>query len=180
VFYLLTDGEKMSNFEVVKVFARQSLDELVALGGSGDWPASLKRAQQARYLVVVRNRYGVGAAKDVEHGTAFLVAKIDRLDVLPDERIFFRLSKFKRIQVADAWDGSRFPVRYMTLADALALYGPFDDESWADFPTTKETSRVRAVEEPLLTAGLTIPQAKAGLARTLGVPESCIEISIRS
>jgi hypothetical protein len=87
-------------------------------------------------------------------------------------------SHYAKIDCPNAWPGLRNPVRYGTL-----------DEFGITDPEALEWRRIRrrvdlpplegALDEDVSSGPLTIPQAKAGLALGLGVPETAIEILVK-
>lgn len=169
----------MESIEVIKVLTRDSLEKMVRQGGSGYWVGDQKRLERMKYVICVRNGEAENpAGLNVGHGEAFLIGKVDGVEPAGGpRRMLIRISKFKRINVAGAWDGSQNPVRYMGLSDAINQFGPLDDDAtWEDFPAP--------AVEPSTTkwspGRLTIKQAKAGLALGYDVDESSIEITIRA
>ena len=121
-----------------------------------------KKAANCDYVVVCRNANSRTAEDDIPHGTAFLVGKIK--DVIPstevDNRWLIKISEYALIDEPDHWEG-RNPVGYWKGDD-------FED---IDF---------KNLDYVPLEKGLTISEAKLGLAAGLGVPIEAIEIIIRS
>ena len=149
--------------DIVSVLTYKSVDTILATGGTQSWALDRSRAARCDYVVVCRN----GKTRDPEgpelHGTAFLVGKVK--DVVPstetEGRWLILISEYALVNEPDQWEG-RNPVAYWK-----------DDDYDIDF---KELEY-----QPLETSppGLTIAEAKAGLAVGLNVPESAIEIVVR-
>lgn len=166
--------------KLVMVFTGKDLPMIQSEGGSGHWIARTNRIEDAEYVVCVRNRRETWAAKDCEHGTAFLVGRISgTFPSSHNNRIVIAISEYAEIQVPNAWSsctgGQRYPVAYLD-ADIVAekLNIKFESLDW----------KLLDVEEPApeedQTIPLTILQAKQGLAKTFGIETTAIEIIIRS
>ncbi|MFE3257054.1 hypothetical protein [Nocardia sp. NPDC059229] len=114
------------------------------------------------------------------HGCGFLVGHIARLGPAIDEpkRWMIEIDKFARINIPGLWGGWRNPVRYTTLED---LGIDVDTLTFEEMPEREQASTARAAagRNAVAEAGLTIAQAKAGLAATYGVGPEAIEIVIR-
>ena len=89
-----------------------------------------------------------------------------------------QLSEFARVNIQDVWrKGDRNPVRYTTLKElnidpTKLKWEPMPEPSVSE-PSEQKTRKVD------LTEGLTIVEAKNGLARTFGVAPEAIEITVR-
>lgn len=165
---------------VVLVFTGNDLETMRQDGGSGHWTAAAWRIEQAQYLVCVRNRREQWAAEDVDHGTAFLVAKITT--TVPSThagRLVIGLSEFAEIKVPDAWrrvtQGQRFPVAYKEDAVFADLGIKLDELMWHPF---LKSSQVTVLPESAPKSP--IAEAKEFLATRLGIEVSAIEITIRT
>ncbi|AYJ48573.1 hypothetical protein [Rhodococcus sp. P1Y] len=163
--------------DTVAVFTGKSLDSILREGGSQSWKLDAGRARKCHYVVCTQNAHNVEAYADgtEDHGSAFLVGRISR--IVPatagePSRWKIQFSEYARISIPNVWTGDRNPVRYTTLVDLGidlrgAKFEKFEDQSTsAQAPT-------------IAVAGLTIRQAKAGLARTYDVDVDAIEIVIR-
>lgn len=131
------------------------------------WTLNEKRASNCKYLVCC---YSQGAKK----GSAFCVGLISRLAEVPTppnekKRYAINITEYAPIDRPNLWDGGRFPVRYVNLAD-LGI----------DLASLKFEPLQR---QPVITAETTPPlsiaQAKAGLAKQFGVDPDQIEIVIK-
>ncbi len=151
--------------DVISVLTFKSIETILAVGGTQSWALDRTRAARCDYVVMCRNAKTREAQGPEEHGTAFLVGKVK--DVVPSTETLGRwlilISEYARINVPDQWSG-RNPVAYWKDRD-------FPD---VDFKALQYQSV--GASKP---AGLTIAEAKAGLAIAFNVPESAIEITIR-
>ena len=153
--------------DIVTVLTFKSVEEVLEVGGTQSWALDRKRAASCDYVVLCRNSKTRHSNGPEEHGTAFMVGKVK--DVVPstdiDGRWLILMSEYALIDVLDQWEG-RNPVSYWKDSDY--------DENDINFKTL--------VFQPLegRSRGLTIAQAKAGLSLGLDVPESAIEIVVRS
>ncbi|GBF17807.1 hypothetical protein Br6_05214 [Rhodococcus sp. Br-6] len=164
--------------DTVVVFTGKSLDRILREGGSQAWVLDPVRAKKCQWLVCTQNAHNVADYADgtEPHGSAFLVGRISRISPSTDEnsegRWNIEFSEYARIDQADVWAGDRNPVRYANF-DALGI-----SLEGVDFQRV-EREPVVAAAPPAESAALTFEQAKAGLAKTLGVDPSAIEITIR-
>lgn len=174
----------MTNSEnTVAVFTGKSFDAIVRDGGSSAWKLDAARARKCEYLVCTQNAHNPESYADGTdpHGSAFLVARISR--VVPAKapqdtgRWMIEFSEYARANQLSVWTGDRNPVRYTTLdelgidVDALRFEKIQVDDSTAG-AAQPEAEAERA-------GGLTIREAKAGLAQSFGVDVDAIEIVIR-
>jgi hypothetical protein len=157
--------------DVVSVFTSKSAATILADGGSQSWALDRSRAARCDYLVACRNAHGDPEAAE-PHRTAFLVGKV--ADVVAstetDGRYKILISEFAYVDWEDGWEeGRRNPVAYYKDSDFTG-----NDGKPVDFKTLPFEKLGAAVQ------GLSIAEAKAGLAAAFNVPESAIEIIIRA
>ena len=155
---------------------------LLSDGGSQAWRLKPDNVLRLKYCVCVQNRHnGHWGGADQEHHSAFLLGRIS--DVVPSpetpNRYLVKFSEYARIDSLNAWPGLRNPVRYGALED-FGISDP-DALTWHPMPEARTGGRTGEVQDEDKDGfgPLTIPEAKAGLALGLGVPESAIEISIK-
>ncbi|MEE2031844.1 hypothetical protein [Rhodococcus chondri] len=159
------------------VFTAKSPETIVLEGGSQAWKLDPARAKKCEWLVCTQNAHNPEPYADGNepHGSAFLVGRISRISPADNDegRWKIEFNQYARISQPNVWTGDRNPVRYTNL-DALGI-----NLVGAQF---QEMSSVVSTPKPAQTtesAGLTIAQAKAGLAKTYGVDVGSIEIVIR-
>ncbi|MDG3015823.1 hypothetical protein [Speluncibacter jeojiensis] len=163
--------------DTVVVFTAKSPATILREGGSQAWKLDPTRAKKCTWLVCTQNAHNVEDYADGNepHGSAFLIGRISRIspatEVGVEGRWKVEFSEYARIASPNVWGGDRNPVRYTSL-DALGL-----DLDGVDFQKVDRDSAVKPT--PAVSAGLTIAQAKAGLAATYGVSVDAIEIVIR-
>ncbi|QTS00547.1 hypothetical protein J6K27_000044 [Rhodococcus qingshengii] len=163
-----------STENTVTVFTGKSFDTIIREGGSQAWKLDAARAKKCEYLVCTQNAHNPEPYADgaEPHGSAFLVGRISRISPatgIEDGRWKIEFSEYARISQPSVWTGDRNPVRYTTLDD-LGIH--LDAANFVKFEDSTPTP-------PLNTGGLTIRQAKAGLAQTYDVDVDSIEIVIR-
>ncbi|MBY6709064.1 hypothetical protein HQ308_19930 [Rhodococcus sp. BP-241] len=167
----------MTNSEnAVVVFTGKSFDSILNEGGSQSWKLDAGRAKKCEYLVCTQNAHNPEAYADgtEPHGSAFLVGRISRISPATDgdaSRWKIQFSEYARVNVAHAWTGDRNPVRYTTVESLGIDVNALDFEPFQEEPAAAETVRA--------SAGLTIREAKAGLALTYDVDVESIEVVIR-
>lgn len=166
--------------EAIAVLTGKSVTTLLAEGGSGDWLLNAGNARRRGYVVCVRNEKTEEPGSKERHGTAFLVGRIKGLIPLPPvrgrERWRIGISEYALIEMPDVWRGWRNPVIYTSLEDLgidarKLIFEPAPEPSVPE--ATPMAMPHRSVQP------LTIPEAKAGLALTLGISPDAIEITIK-
>lgn len=158
------------------VLTARGKERILAEGGSQAWVLDARRARGFEYVVCVQN---CGFTDDwgqtsAPHHTAFLVGRLR--DVVHSEerpeRWILRFSEYAEVSVADAWPHLRNPIRYIDLQE-LGI-----DVAALEFhPMPEPEQEPQPAPRP---AGLTIAEAKEGLALTFGVSPSDIEITVRA
>lgn len=157
--------------DVVAVFTSKSVQTILADGGSQSWALDRARAARCDYLVACRNAHGKPEGPE-PHGHAFLVGKV--ADVVAstetEGRFKILISEFAEVSWEDGWEeGRRNPVAYYKDSDFDGNNGKPIDFKALPFQKLDATP-----------CGLSIAEAKAGLAITFNVPESAIEVTIRA
>lgn len=151
--------------DVICVLTFKSVETILAVGGTQSWALDRTRAARCDYVVICRNAKPREAEGPEEHGTAFMVGRVK--DVVPSTetsgRWLILISEYALTSVPEQWSG-RNPVGY------------WKDEN---FPSINFKALDYHPVVPRKAEGMTIAEAKAGLAVTFGVPESAIEITIR-
>lgn len=163
----------------IAVLTRESVAEILRSGGTGNWALKPRRARATSYVVCVRNDRNEDPDAGERHGTALVVGVVSGLELVGEQdgvkrwRVTF--DRHALIDIPGTWGNWRNPVRYTTLS-ALGID-----------PDALQFSLWEGVNERLEEAldgkevpSLTIPQAKAGLARGLGIRPEQIEITIKA
>jgi hypothetical protein len=172
--------------ESVVVFSGKNIATILEERGCGHWTARTERVQNCEYLICVRNRREQWAATDLEHGTAFMIARIDGTtpSIYPG-RIVITFEKYAKILVPDAWrlltDGQRFPVAYDKTSEILRKLRIDPNRlHWTSIQgfAVMEKAIPYAIKKD--TFAEAIAEAKASLAQSLGISENSIEIIIRT
>lgn len=160
----------------IAVFTRKSVDALLSDGGSGYWVLKRRKARACQYVVCARNARAADHGAHEAHRAAFLVGEITDImeaeaDARGNRRFLIAFDKYAQIEIPEAWQLWRNPVRYTTMED-LGI-----DPDQLTFKTRRER-----LDDPEMgsVAPLTIAQAKSGLAATFGVDPAAIEIVIRA
>src|SRR5216684_8204936 len=162
----------------IAVFTANSRDEILAIGGSSAWVVAEKQARRREFLVCVRNARDVDFPDHEPHGTAFLVGRISGLrpngiDKKGMQRFIIDISEYAVVDYPEKWGEWRNPVKYTTLEE-LGI----DLRKLTFKPMPKPTKTPPPPPDPPK-KGLTIAEAKAGLALQFGVPQDAIEILIK-
>jgi len=112
------------------------------------------------------------------HGEGSMIAKIEAIRPSPErpERLIIEIGEeYARIRIPDVWQHWRNPVRYRSLAQ-LGI----SPDRLKFTPLTaalKPPPEAQPASRPI--GGMTILEAKKGLAPTLGVHPDAVEITIR-
>ncbi len=163
--------------DTLKVFTAKSVDRLLSEGGSSAWKLARSRALKQTYVVCYRNQLRVeeiGNGPTPEpHGAAFLIGKIGGVVEAPGEpdRNLVLFSDYALLDTQDWWAGDRNPTIYADISnlniDPTALeWHPMPEPRYA----RKKSSR----------DGLSIEQAKRGLAQWFNVSEDQVRIIIEA
>jgi hypothetical protein len=178
--------------DALVVFTVEGIDTILNQRGSQFWKLNRARAKESKFVVFVQNRsksesqsqhgdWDFATATE-SHGTAFLVARIAEIERPADpkekHRWFIRISEYAKINIPEVWEGWRFPVRYMRLAD-LGI-----DPSRLQFTPVLLTNgngkngKTRIARTSNIVP-LTITEAKRGLSARYDIEEDAIEITMR-
>jgi hypothetical protein len=165
----------------IAVFTANSRDEIMAIGGSASWVVSEKQARRREFLVCIRNARDVDFHDHEPHGTAFLVGRIKGLtpygyDKKGMQRWLIEIGEYALTDHPEAWGEWRNPVKYTTLEE---LGIELKKLKFKPMPTPTKVLPPPPAAPVLPKRGLTIAEAKAGLALQFGVAEEAIEILIK-
>lgn len=157
--------------EVLCVLTSKSVENILKAGGSQSWVLDRARARACKYIVLCKNAKGSRIEGSEEHHHAFLVGKIK--DVVPSTeakgRWLVQISEYITSDFGDEWYG-RNPVQY------------WREESFPNirFDELEFREMTENMTPPASVRGLTIEEAKQGLAAKFGVRAIDIEIIIRA
>lgn len=169
--------------DAIVVFTARSPDRIVREGGSQSWVLNPIRAKICAWLVCTQNRHNADhefSDATEPHGAAFLLGKISAIRKSQEEgdgdRWQIAISEYARINVPDAWDHGRNPVRYTSLKQlginpTKVKFEPMPAGEVAPSSAGKPAATIVGM--------LTIAEAKKALATTFGVKPEAIEITIR-
>jgi hypothetical protein len=182
--------------EVLVVFTSEVMKHFTLVGGTSTWNLNIKRAKHCEYVVCVRNG-------GENHGNGFLVGRIsairpskrgidswkDSFETKSSERFTVYFSEYADIDAPEFWGKWKNPVRYLKEIDALSMLNitSFDELTFKPLPTPLHTVEQEQSKEKQGhkksgalddAQGLTIDQAKAGIALRMGISPQNIEIRI--
>jgi hypothetical protein len=169
--------------KAVMVFTGKSVRRVLREGGSQSWRLDPHHAKRCEFIVCCRSgRSDLDPVEELPElrGSAFLVGRVSGIEQATDDgwddRWLVKMSDFARVNIPDVWQrhGGRNPVQYSTMA-ALGI-----DPTTLTFepmPQMEPTEDVRPSKKA--GPGLTIAEAKRGLAQMFGVNEDAVEITIR-
>jgi|TARA_B100001964_G_scaffold211167_1_gene246206 hypothetical protein len=165
------------------VFTKESVEKLLSQGGSRSWKLNANRAQRYSYLICVRNNPGNKEGVQ-DNGQAFLIARIKDIVQSTDpqyrDRHMITFDQYAEIKKDDVWKGWRNPVYYDVSLNNLGIdmneikfsENTIETDEY-DTPQSHESSKRD------MSQGLTIEEAKEGLAKTFSVDVHAVEITIR-
>jgi hypothetical protein len=161
---------------VLQVLTYKGIQTILETGGTQSWALDRARAMKCEYAVLCRNANTREAEGKEAHGSAFMVGRIG--DVVPstetEGRWLVLFSEYAVINVAEQWEG-RNPVHFYTTDD----YGSDIDFATLKWEPMPDHATPVSAAQASAKKGLTIGEAKTGLAQTFGVDPSDIEITIR-
>jgi hypothetical protein len=162
---------------VVSVLTQETADAIIAAGGTEPWTLDRKRASSSDFLMCCRKSGSLHGGNE-EVGAAFLIGKIK--DVVPSEtsegRWQITISEYETVEWSNQWNAKKKnPVAYWSTEEFPDQNGDPDFLAKLDFKPIKQAQ----VSAGTSAQPMSVAQAKAGLAKTFGVDESAIEITIR-
>ena len=158
---------------------RDSLAKILSANNSAAWFLKVKRARAAKYLVCV----SIDPDHPQHKRRAFLVAEISEVTLdssASQERSRYAIC-FQRYALLEPLDqpvmtGSQNPVRWGQLADFISVEA--ERLAWEDAPPKTRAYSYSTQEPREAQGGLSVEEAKRGLAARFGVPEGAITITI--
>jgi hypothetical protein len=157
----------VSSEKAMVVLNSRTIDQMHQDGGCGFWVAKATSVLGCQYVVSTYNSRQK-TIDGLSHGSAYMIGEIAGVTAIKG-RCLVRLSRLAEINVANVWTpGGSNPVHYEML-DSLDI--DINDLDWKAWPGTETAAKKR---------GLTIQDAKLGLAETFGVKPEQVEISIRA
>ena len=171
------------------VLTAKSAKRIENEGGTSSWALSVRSMRDCEYVICTRNTdpekvNEFGNKSPVPHGAAFLVGRVAGLEKVRihngRQRYRVLLSEVADIAVPDFWDGSRVPTRYFSVEEVARRgldLSTLVFRSLHRHPSGDDAETVSAaMASP---SGLSINEAKAGLALRFGVTTDDVEIIIR-
>jgi hypothetical protein len=163
--------------DTIIVFTSKPFETMIIEGGSGYWSANKKRIEKCKYIVTTKSntlREHFPSDIKISQGSAFLIGKISGIAEKENKRLLIQFSEYAEINIKDSWTGNRNPVAYIDI-DIFSEENGLDISKleWKSFPFNEAE-----IEENV--KALTIDDAKKGIAKTLGIDASCIEIQIKA
>ena len=169
----------------IVVFTGATIPDILAEKGSGNWVLNARRAAGCKYLVCCRRQNWNNMENQEPNGAAFLIGIIKKLvpKLMPgtenrpeQQRYFIEISRYAQVRKEGVWKEWRNPVRYNRLEELGVDVKSLKFESVEDGTAKARETGKSAGSMP---RALTIAEAKAGLAVTLGINPDDIEIHIR-
>ena len=182
----------MDEYVVAEVFTNKSKELILETGGSASWVLAEKTARILAYCVCCRNpdrsRDEDDGDRPEKRNEAFLVGKVSGVEFVERlndrNRYLIKFSEYAEVSIRDFRSGSvRNPVVFGSRESCLIRGLDIDalDFQPMPAPVKRYTGHgLQAIEIGSSTgeAGLSIEQAKEGLAARYKVPVSAIQITI--
>ena len=164
-------------FDAVMVFTGETLEQIIAAGGTGNWKARQESLERRPYVIAVHNRRAEWGDAKGDHGAAFLIGRISGVQKTDDNgwRKLIQFDKYALIDVPGAWrTGRRNPIAYVKLKDI-----PIDPDAldWKDVKR-QEDSALKVGDSVVRTPGAIIDEARRRIARAFSVDPSAVRISV--
>jgi hypothetical protein len=171
----------MSTKAMVILTAEPPRDILKA-GGTMSWVLNRPHAKQCSHVLLCQNAYSEWPGATEPHRQGFMIGRIK--DVIPSPKTAGRwmitFSAYAVVDMPDAWGKWQNPVRYVTLEELGIDIGTVD---FREMPETETPETGRPEPSPSwntgIASGLSIAEAKQGLALRYGVTPDAVEITIR-
>lgn len=163
--------------DTVAVTTADSLEDILAANNSAAWSLDVgKHGANLKYLICAR-KTASGKRQ------AFLLCLIRNFSVDPgatsrSSRTKYAIEFHQYLGIdkeVDDWRAGQNPVRVGSLSHFLKGFVPPAPE---EFETAPKKTRPYSYSQAPTDRGLTIAQAKAGLALHFGIPESAVRISL--
>ena len=192
---------KSSGYSVM-VLTSKDTETMLKLGGTQSWVMDADKARKADYIVCVRNTKkspgGLSLKNRQRHGIGLLVGRIS--NVVPafgyPGRWLIEFDEYAEIDKPHLWPKKlRNPIHYISTSQLTTEYGidfdkldfkktpPRDEAFCADYVDPGYKSKESKTASPSASAetesGLSIQEAKEGLAERYDVPIENIEIIIK-
>lgn len=174
---------------VLVVFTAKTADQILELGGTQSWVLNERSMRNVDYVVCTRNsdrRYDAECGERTEpHNSAFLVGRVTGLTKVDHrngrDRFRVNISHYSLVSVPNFRAGStRNPVTYSDVGQCRQNGIHIDALDFVPVPPTPGAAAAQAAP-PVVEGGkpgLSILEAKAGLAAFFGVPADSIQITI--
>jgi hypothetical protein len=169
--------------DAIVVFTARSPERIIREGGSQAWVLNPVRAKQCRWLICTQNRHNPDhefSDATEPHRTGFLLGRISGLRKSEEgdgDRWQILISEFARIQLPDAWDHGRNPVRYTSLRK---IGVDPDGMMFEHIPPVHAAGKPSNEQSQTQTSPATmLAEAKRTLAAAFGVKPEAVEITIR-
>lgn len=163
----------MQAHNTMLVLTSKNMETMFMEGGCGFWRAKESSILGCRYIVATRNARSSWNQGNEEHGAAFMVGEISGVTPV-DGRFIISISRYALTDTREVWTpGGLNPIRYVSFDETGIKLEALDWKAWPGEMAYKD-SGLRNEIRPL-----TIAEAKNGLALSLGVDVSSIEIIIR-
>jgi hypothetical protein len=143
----------------IVTFTARPIDEILELGGSGDWRLDAARARYFGYLVCTQNRRNPGFRTPVApHRAAFLIGRISEVVESPErqDRWLIKISEYVECNLPNTWGkygNLRYPVWYTTLEQLgvdLDTLPPFTPLPSPNAPAASAAGMSEAAMRPLI------------------------------
>lgn len=160
--------------DVLMVFTSKSLETMQREGGSGNWAANKDRLKHAKWIVATRNEKSNWTQGNEEHGTAFMIGRISGIKAAPSpeqKRFVVSFDKYAKLNISNAWTGSRNPVTYTDLA-TLGI-NP-ETLEWKEFAIQPTADAGANATEP----SLVIDRARSMIAEAFSISPDAVKITV--
>jgi hypothetical protein len=163
----------------ITVLTADSMESILARGGSGDWVLNPDKANDCKFLVCCRNETWRTRKEGIKDKAAFLVGVVAGLREQPDttnsrgqSRYLIEISQYAVVNIPEAWEkGVRNPLTYRTLKDLGIDVQRLKLKPLAAVAAEKSGGRSGKL--------MSIAEAKQALAESFGVSPEDVEITIR-
>lgn len=160
----------------IAVFTGDTVEEILAQGGSGGWVINPAKASQCKYVVCCKKQNWKNRKTVVPSRAAFLIGLVSGLQKRTDSdnqrgqwRFLIEISEYALLNKPDVWNKkARNPIAYLTLSELGIELRGLKFKPLASAPPGSKDAKT-----------MTIAEAKQALAASFGVTPEDVEIIIR-
>ncbi len=168
--------------DIILIRTVKSISTIINEGGLNSLYANKDKLKICKYLIATNSEHIPQKStnnEDINRGSAFFIGKISDVRSSSDgRRLNLKFSQYAEVNIENVWKfkDNRNPITYTSKTKFTNTFEVrFKNLEWINFPENKSVNQIYNEIKPL-----TINEAKEGIAKTLAILPSCIEIIIKT